>query len=98
MSELRTITLNNTPLFSDLGKSKEKRLPDGTVITAIVENSRIVGYTARDATGKPREFSILTVSSGGPPGTDPILRGKCYFCFCDDTHCQCDETACPDPA
>ena len=95
MSDLQSITLSNDPLiFEGITQTKSETLPNGIVVTAIVENSKIVGYSARDANGNPLEVKLLTLSSGDSTG---IEAKHCYTCFCDQVHCECNPAACPDP-
>lgn len=102
-SIIRSISLGDEPLFEDVvsgTQSIERHLADGTVVTAIVEDGKIVGYTARDKNGKSLQVVRLRMTSGHPPNyrEDSASFGKsCWFCFCDDNHCQCTPEPCPDP-
>jgi hypothetical protein len=96
---IRSISLGDEPLFADVSgtQSVERRLADGTVVTAFVEDGKIMGYTARDKNGKSLEVVRLEMTPGDPQGYrgDRASAKSCWFCFCDDTHCQCDPEPCP---
>jgi hypothetical protein len=99
---IRSISLGDEPLFADVGsgtRSEERRLADGTVVTATVEDGKIIGYTARDKNGKSLEVVRLRMTSGHPPDyrdDSASVLENCWFCFCDDNHCQCTPEPCPE--
>src|SRR5262245_17798869 len=98
---IRSISMNDKPLFPDVvSVTRTEERADGTLVTAHVEAGKLVGYSARDKNGKPVEVLVLRMASGDPPdyrGAGASVRETCWLCFCDDTHCQCDPAACPDP-
>ena len=103
LSGVRSISLGTEPpLFAGVSGTgtEERRLANGTVVTATIENGKILGYTARDKNGRSLPVTLLQMAPGGPPGSaqDSALAAEsCWFCFCDDNHCQCEPATCPDP-
>jgi hypothetical protein len=91
----REFKINEEPLFPETVSetdSLERRLDDGTIIRAEVAGSRIVGYTARDGTGKPLPVYRMRISDGKvKPRSGPI---SCYYCICNPG-CQCWPEPCP---
>jgi hypothetical protein len=77
---LREFKINEEPLFPETVSATdalERRLDDGTIIRAEVTGSRIVGYTARDRTGKPLQVYRMRISDGKvKPRSGPI---RCYY-------------------
>jgi hypothetical protein len=77
----------------------ERKMPDGTVVRSSIDRDGKPQYSAFDAKGKPLKITRLRLSNGGPEGAGNAFMSpedKCYFCFCDDNHCQCTPEACPD--
>jgi hypothetical protein len=103
LSAIRSISLaTGPPLFAGVSgtRTEERHFADGTVVTATIENGKISGYAARDKNGRSLTVVLLRMTSGGPPGfpqDSAVARETCWFCFCDDNHCQCDPATCPDP-
>jgi hypothetical protein len=83
--------LNEAPLFPpDIKKSAEHRLPDGTVLTCVVENGMLQGYTARDAKNKAILVTRMLLAD------EEMLSGqiRCYYCICNPV-CNCWPEPCP---
>lgn len=102
LSRIRSITFENEPLFADVASGTERTLGDGTVVTATVENGKIMGYTARGKNGKPLKAFRLRIAPGAPPVAGiPIVPGQetCWYCFEDEVGMQsvCRRDPCPDP-
>jgi hypothetical protein len=94
----RELQINEKPLFPEsLSETDqlEVRLDDGTVIRAVVDGSRIVGYTAVDYAGKSIPVFRISMKDGSPPAivtaSGPI---RCYYCICNPG-CQCWPEPCP---
>jgi hypothetical protein len=94
----RELQINEKPLFPETlseTDQREVRLDDGTVIRAVVEDSRIVGYTAVGYGGKSIPVFRMSMTDGRPPGlvttSGPI---RCYYCICNPG-CQCWPEPCP---
>jgi hypothetical protein len=95
-NQLETYSLHSEPLFPPgLTHSSEHKLENGTVILATSDKDGNVRYSAHDANGNPLKIKRIRLSNGAP--RHGLAEAKCYFCFCDDNHCQCSPEPCPDP-
>ncbi len=67
---LRGLKINEKPLFPETVSPTDKlehKLENGTVIRAVAEGSRIVGYTAHDSAGKSIPVFRLSMTDASPP-------------------------------
>jgi hypothetical protein len=94
----RELQINEKPLFPETLSETDQlevRLDDGTVIRAVVEGSRIVGYTAVDSGGKSIPVFRVSMTDGSPPGLGTASGPmRCYYCICNPV-CQCWPDPCP---
>jgi hypothetical protein len=78
----------------------ERPLPDGGIVIATYKDGAIVEYAAYDKDKNPLTVFLLKMVPGEPlDDASPLapIAKSCWFCFCDDNHCQCTPDRCPDP-
>lgn len=103
LQTVRTIKLLNEALFTGITLEDgqvERPLPDGGIVTATFKKGAIVSYAARDENNKPLSVLLLKMEPGEPVNSGFSITApakECWFCFCDDDHCQCTPERCPDP-
>ncbi len=89
---LRGLKINEKPLFPETVSPTDKlehKLENGTVIRAVAEGSRIVGYTAHDSAGKSIPVFRLSMTDASPPDEGVQRATNCKYCICMPDGCQC---------